>query len=309
MEPSDLVKTLRKGWLVILVGLLLGGAAGLGATMAIAPEYTSATKLFVAVRTGDAASASDVSQGNSAAQQKVRSYADIVGTGSVLQPVIDELALDTTVARLARSVSTTISTNTVVVTIAVSGPSAAETARVADAVGASFTKVVERLETPAPGAASLVTVSPVQQAVVPTAPSGPNRNLNVAVGAIIGLIAGFGLAVLRSVMDTRVHGPREIGAATTAPMLGTIGADPNIRKEPLIVRADPRNPLAEAYRTLRTNLQFVDLASGGGTFVVTSAMPAEGKTTTTANLAVALAETGRRSSSSTRTSAAPALPR
>lgn len=292
MEPSDLVKTLRKGWLVIVAGLLLGAAAGFGATLATPPEYTSATKLFVAVRTGDTASATDVSQGNSAAQQKVRSYADIVGTGSVLQPVIDELGLDTTVARLARSVSTTISTNTVVVTIAVSGPSAAETARVADAVGASFTKVVERLETPAPGAASLVSVSPVQQAVVPTVPSGPNRNLNMAVGAIIGLIAGFGLAVLRSVLDTRVHGPREIGTATDAPMLGTIGADPNIRKEPLIVRADPRNPLAEAYRTLRTNLQFVDLASGGGTFVVTSAMPSEGKTTTTANLAVALAETG-----------------
>ena len=63
-------------------------------------------------------------------------------------------------------------------------------------------------------------------------------------------------------------------------------------KRPLIVHADPRNPRAESFRSLRTNLQFVNIEGGPRSFVVSSAGPGEGKSTTTANLAISLAETG-----------------
>lgn len=294
MDTANLVKVFRKGWLLITLGLLLGGATGFGAATVATPEYTAAVKLFVAVRTPDAASATDVSQGNAAAQQKVRSYADVILTESTLQPVIDELGLDTTPTSLARRVQPTINTNTVVVTIAVTDVSAERSAQIADAVGASFIEVVERLEKPSADATSLVRASTVQSAVVPTAPSSPNTPLHVAVGLALGALLGFAAALLRSIVDTRVHGPRDVAATTDSPILATLGFDPDVKRRPLIVSADPRNPLAEAYRTLRTNLQFVDLAAANGSFVVTSAMPSEGKTTSTANLAIALAETGAR---------------
>ncbi len=294
MDTANLVKVFRKGWLLITIGLLLGGGAGFTAAEAATPEYTAAVKLFVAVRTPDAASATDVSQGNAAAQQKVRSYADVILTESILQPVIDELGLDTTPTALARRVQPTINTNTVVMTIAVTDGSARRSARIADAIGTSFIRVIEGLEKPSPDATSLVRASTIQGAVVPSAPSSPNTPLHLAVGLALGALLGFGAALLRSVVDTRVHGPRDVATSTDSPILATLGFDHDAKRRPLIVSADPRNPLAEAYRALRTNLQFVDLGSGNGSFVVTSAMPSEGKTTSTANLAIALAETGAR---------------
>ena len=294
MDTANLVKVFRKGWLLITIGISLGGGAGLAAAEVATPEYTAAVKLFVAVRTPDAASATDVSQGNAAAQQKVRSYADVILTESILQPVIDELGLDTTPTALARRVQPTINTNTVVMTIAVTDESARRSARIADAIGTSFIRVIEGLEKPSADATSLVRASTIQSAVVPGAPSSPNKPLHVAVGLALGALLGFGAALLRSVVDTRVHGPHDVAAVTDSPLLATLGFDHEAKRRPLIVSADPRNPLAEAYRALRTSLQFVDLGSGNGSFVVTSAMPSEGKTTSTANLAIALAETGAR---------------
>jgi len=292
MELPELLTTVRKGWVLILAGAFLGVGAGVAATVLATPEYTATTKLFVSVRTGDAASASDVSQGNAAAQQKVRSYTDVVTAADVLQPVVDELGLRTTPARLARSIEATTSTNTVVMRIAATDIVPARASAVANAVGASFSKVVSELETPPGSRASQVTVKTIEAAVVPTAPSAPNRTVNLGIGALLGLLAGFAGAVLRSMADTRIHTLRDVTTTTAAPILGTIGYDASAKTRPLVVHADPRSPLAESFRTLRTNLQFVDLASTGGSFVVTSAMPSEGKTTTTANLAIALAESG-----------------
>ncbi|MFJ4221468.1 polysaccharide biosynthesis tyrosine autokinase [Curtobacterium luteum] len=294
MDTPNLVKALRKGWLLIVLGLLLGGGAGFAGAKVATPEYDSSVKLFVAVRTPYAASATDVSQGNAAAQQKVRSYADVILTESILQPVIDELRLDTTPTALARRVQPTINTNTVVITITVTDPSAVRSARIADAIGRSSIRVIEGLEKPSAGATSQVRASIVQTAVVPTAPSSPNTSLNLAVGLALGALLGFGGALLRNVVDTRVHGPRDVAATTDSPILATLGFDHEAKRRALVVSAEPRSPLAEAYRGLRTNLQFVDLGAGDGSFVVTSAMPGEGKTTSTANLAVALAETGAR---------------
>lgn len=292
MDLPDLVKTIRKGWLLILVGLVAGVGAGLGLTAITEREYTATTKLFVSVRTSDSSSAADVSQGSAAAQQKVRSYTEVATSASVLQPVITKLGLDVTPAALARQVEATTPVSSVVMTISVTDRSATAAAEIANAIGASFSTYVSELETPTEGGASQVKVADITSAVVPAAPSSPNRTVNVGVGALLGLLLGFVSAVLRSMLDTRVHGPRDVAAVTGAPVLGTIGFDALAGRRPLIVQSEPRSPLAEAFRALRTNLQFVDLTSSGGSFVVTSAMPSEGKTTTTANLAIAIAETG-----------------
>ncbi|WP_309491626.1 MULTISPECIES: polysaccharide biosynthesis tyrosine autokinase [unclassified Microbacterium] len=111
---------------------------------------------------------------------------------------------------------------------------------------------------------------------------------------MIGLALGLAIAMLRTVLDNRIHTLHDIETLTDRPVLGGIAFDPDAAKRPLIVHADPRSPRAESFRSLRTNLQFLDLDSGPRIFVVSSAGPGEGKSTTTANLAIALAETGAR---------------
>ena len=113
-------------------------------------------------------------------------------------------------------------------------------------------------------------------------------------GLLVGLAIGIGTAVLRSVLDTRLHTSHDIEQVTDKPILGGISFDPDILKHRLIVQMDPRNPRAEAYRSLRTNLQFLNIEGGPRSFVITSPAPGEGKSTTTVNLAIALAETGAR---------------
>ncbi|MBD3782268.1 MAG: CpsD/CapB family tyrosine-protein kinase, partial [Micrococcales bacterium] len=70
--------------------------------------------------------------------------------------------------------------------------------------------------------------------------------------------------------------------------------DPDTVRRPLIVEVDPRSPRAEAFRSLRTNLRFVDAANHPRTIVVTSSIAGEGKSTLTANLALTMAQAGSR---------------
>ena len=293
MELRDYIRILRKGWAFIAALTLAGLAVGALTSLLATPTYVSSTRLFVSVQAQDSSTTVDAVQGSSAAQQKVRSYVDVVTSDSVLAPVVDELGLDMTPAALASRISADSPLNTVLINITVTDTEAQRAADIANAVGASLTDVVvNELETPSGGGASLVKIATIVPGSVPSGPATPRTALNIGLGLVVGLVLGVGAAVLRSTLDTRIHGSHDVELVTDAPIVGGISYDPGAKKNPLIVHVDPRNPRAESFRTLRTNLQFVNLDSGGRCFVVTSSLPGEGKTTTTANLAVALAETG-----------------
>ncbi|MET0887058.1 MAG: polysaccharide biosynthesis tyrosine autokinase, partial [Mycetocola sp.] len=109
-----------------------------------------------------------------------------------------------------------------------------------------------------------------------------------------GLAVGLGAALLREALDNRVRNERDVELITTAPVIGGIAFDPKAKQRPLIVHVDPRSPRAESFRTLRTNLSFLDVGAQGRMFVVTSSVQSEGKSTTAANLAISLADAGAR---------------
>lgn len=295
MELRDYLRILHKNWIVILVCLLAGVGGAAAYSYLQTPQYASSTKLYVSVRSEDAANG-DLVQGTTFARQVVTSYVDVVPTALVLQPVIDELGLDMSVSQLAERISASAPVNTVMLQIAVSGPDPEQTAQIADAVGESLTEAVRTtLDAPAvEGGASPVQVTTVQPAVVPTRPASPNIPLNIVLGVVLGLALGAAIATLRTVLDTRVRTLHDIEQLTDAPLLGGIAFDPDAQKRPLIVHADPRSPRSESFRSLRTNLQFLNVEGGPRSFVVSSAGAGEGKSTTTANLAIAIAETGAR---------------
>ena len=293
VELRDYIRIVRKGWAFIALLALTGVAAGAVSTLLMTPKYTSSTQLFVSVQSSDSSSANELVQGGAAAQQKVRSYVDVVTSTTVLAPVIQELGLPVTSAELAEQITAETPANTVLIDITVEDDEAASAASIANAVAESFARtVVEELETPSAGGPSLVKVAVIEPAVEAASPSSPRPLTNIAVGLLVGLALGVAAAVLRSTLDTRIHGAFDVEHVTNSPILGGISFDPTARKRPLIVQADPRSPRAESFRALRTNLQFVNLESTSRCFVMTSSLPGEGKTTTTANLAIALAETG-----------------
>jgi Mrp family chromosome partitioning ATPase/capsular polysaccharide biosynthesis protein len=124
----------------------------------------------------------------------------------------------------------------------------------------------------------------------------PQPVRNAALGLFLGLVLGAGLAFLVEALDTRVRSASEIGLRLGLPLLARIPAPPRklAREDRLVMLANPTSSQAEAFRMLRTNLDFVELDSDARTLLVTSALEQEGKSTTAANLAVALVRAGRR---------------
>ena len=141
------------------------------------------------------------------------------------------------------------------------------------------------------GGAQLVT-----PAAVPTSPVEPKPLRTGVLAVLLGLVLGLGLAFLRELLDDSVKSKDDLErVAPGVPVLGLIpvvGAWKGKDAPYLVSLEDPTSPAAEAYRTLRTSIQFIGLEQPMRTLQVTSANPQEGKTTTLANLAVALARSG-----------------
>ena len=139
-------------------------------------------------------------------------------------------------------------------------------------------------------------LSVVEPAIVPTTPFSPKTKSNVLVAATIGFVLAAGAAFLLEYLDDTIKTDEDVERVLQTSTLGAIARIQPI-KEPgdhLIARNHPRAPISEAYRVLRTNLQFSNLSNPASTVLVTSAGPREGKTTTAANLAITMAQAGKR---------------
>jgi non-specific protein-tyrosine kinase len=140
-------------------------------------------------------------------------------------------------------------------------------------------------------------LSVVEPAVAPDQPSSPRPLLNTLLAAIVGLVLAVGIAFLVEFLDDSLKTADEVEEAVELPTLGAIlrmKGDPG-RSEiyRLATLLQPRSPVAEAYRSLRTNIEFAAVDEPVPILLVTSSIPSEGKTTTAANLAVAFAQAGR----------------
>ncbi|MBT2519666.1 polysaccharide biosynthesis tyrosine autokinase [Arthrobacter sp. ISL-28] len=291
MDLRDYLRILRRNWMVIvalaLAGLLVGGAASLLSK----PTYTAETQLFVAIQ--GSGTIQELQQGNTFTQARVQSYVKTVDSPVVLQPVIDALGLDVTADELAGKVTAGTDVNTVLISIAVDDSSPVQASAIAEAVANSLIKAVDMLEKPKAGGTSPVSLSVIKPAIAPLYPSAPNTRLDLILGTLMGTVLGLGVALLRTTLDARIRNEDDLRQVTDSPLLGAISFDQDAEKQPLVTQSAPQSPRAEAFRQLRTNLQFANVTGTANTVLITSSLPGEGKSTTAANLAIALAQAGR----------------
>jgi capsular exopolysaccharide synthesis family protein len=127
----------------------------------------------------------------------------------------------------------------------------------------------------------------IEPASVPRSPIRPRPLQNTALAAAVGLMLAAGIAFLVEYLDDTLKTPEDVERLLGLPVLGFIAQMPYKRKEAeqVFVARQPRSPVSEAFRSLRTNLEFSAVERPICTILVTSAGPSEGKTTVAANLA------------------------
>jgi polysaccharide biosynthesis transport protein len=145
----------------------------------------------------------------------------------------------------------------------------------------------------------------IAPAALPDSPASPNSRLDVGIGLLVGLFLGVVLAFVRDRTDDRLRGREDLAERLDRPVLATVPPlSKRVRQEgklrwkrrhknSLVTLEQPNSPAAESYRTLRTRLARLASQLDINSVMVVSAGVGEGKSTTAANLAVVLSETGK----------------
>jgi capsular exopolysaccharide synthesis family protein len=297
VDLRQLLRTLQHQWRFVaaVFGACVVIAAGL--TSIIAPMYSSTAQIYITA-TGQSLGNADPFNASLYAQQRITSYAALATDPSVLKKVIERVGSSLTTDELAKQTSSVVTPGTFILPITVKDKNPGSAQDLANAMADEIAALVTQLETP-PATATNKNPAPALAAQTPGEasynpdPVSPNLTLNVIVGGLLGLLVGVAGAVLRETFDTSVKTSHELAELTGSSVMAVIPYDSGVKKHPLMT-SPQASPLAgEPYRVLRTNLQFVDLDSKRQMFVVSSAVPKEGKTVTAVNLALAMASSGR----------------
>jgi succinoglycan biosynthesis transport protein ExoP len=290
VELKDYLRVLRLRWRLVFACVLAALAAAAAVSVLTVPVYQSDAKFFVRAANSDG-SVGSAYTGSLFTQQRVKSYKEFITSPTVTQAVVARLGDSTlTPDMVAGKLSADANLDTVNLNLHGTDRDAARAQKITQAAAEAFRDYVGKLE------GSSTSVSPVAlEIVVPATEAhqtAPRTKLNLALGMLVGLALGVGLAVLREVLDTRVKSPADMDERFKLATLAVVGFDPQAKERPLIVQDDPKSARAEAFRRLRTNLQFVDVDQHPQSIVITSALQSEGKTTTACNLAIALSSAG-----------------
>lgn len=147
-------------------------------------------------------------------------------------------------------------------------------------------------------AQSLSTIQIVEMARPDTIPVRPNILTNTLLGVAVGLMLAGGIIFLVEYLDDTIRSPEEITRLFDISPLGYIARLPHSRNqrnnEGVYVLQNPRSPISEAFRSLRTNIEFAGVVEPINTILVTSPGPKEGKSTVTANLAAVMMHGGKK---------------
>jgi capsular exopolysaccharide synthesis family protein len=291
VELKDYWNAIRRRWTVVLLCVVIAVAAAAFLTWQTTPQYASSGRLFVSTTPADT---SDAYQGSLFATQRVASYADLVGSRQLAERVSDDLGGSLDPDELTETVTAQVVPETVILEISATDPDPVMARDLAQAYAKALSDLVVDIETPNGQTDALIKASIVDNAQVATSPVSPQPARNLGLALVLGLLVGVGAAVLRELLDTSVSSAEDVAQVTETPILGHINTDlAAVKRAPGEALVD-NTPWAEAFRVLRTNMQYVEVDHDQQVFVVTSSLPSEGKSTTAVNLAITLALANRR---------------
>ena len=276
---------------IIIISLLLAGVASSYLLYSLeAPAFRAEAQVFVSTP-ANSLDISSLATGSNFSQQRVKSYAQIINSPLTLKRVIEQLNLEITPEQLSSEISATAPLDTVLISISVTNENAKYAADIANATADQFGQVVSELEMRSIDLETPIKVSTVRRAEVPTAPFSPKLSIYLLLGLLFGFASGIAIATIRKMLDTTIKDEDDLFGF---PLLAAISFDITADEKPLISKLSRYAIRTESFRTLRTNIKYVIPSIPAKVIAVTSALPNEGKTTTSINLAISLAQGGNR---------------
>ncbi|RIJ76937.1 protein tyrosine kinase, partial [Nakamurella silvestris] len=281
MELQSYLRALRRSWWLVAVCFFLAIGGGIFVTLRTPPMYQSSVTFFV-----QTPSETSALQGDTFGQKRVNSYVQLASSQRLAEMLIADTGLNLTPAQVSSRISASGDLNTVIMTVKVTDSIPSRGLQIATSISTQFVDLVSAMEKPAAGGLAPVRLEVVSGPTLNSAQVSPQPFFNMTLAALIGLAIGIGAALLREFMDTSVRNVDTLQEAAGTPVIGVIGFDESARKSPLIIDSSAKSNRAESFRQLRTNLQFVDVDQPPRVVVVTSAIPDEGKSSTSTNLAI-----------------------
>jgi capsular exopolysaccharide synthesis family protein len=310
MEFRDYVRIVLSHWVGVLVLALLGVLAAVGYNATQPAVYQASATVLVSA--GSSRDASTATINDSLARNRVASYASIATSTRVANKVLQDPRypkndLPATAGALVAQMSTTQPVNTVLLQLNARASTPESSALLANMWVAALADEIAAVEgtTPPSQAPSPESIKGLHLVTLSEASSGtqvlPRKNLNLAVGLMVGLLLGFAYAMIRHQFDRRLRSSAEVEKQFGQAVIGMIPQSAQMRQGEgralsLAVTGTVESSsasTAEAFRKLRTNLAFMDVDNPPRVIVVTSPKQSDGKSTVAANLAAAIAIGGQ----------------
>lgn len=301
---------LNKAWLIGIVSVVCAVVTLLGTFFFVTPQYKSAAMFYVnnnSMSLGDAA-ASITSSDISASRGLVKSYIVILNTRDTLNDVIDYAEVDRKYSQLKKMISAEAVDSTEIFQVVVTSPDPKEAEAIANAIAYILPK---RISSIIEGTSAKI----VESAVAASKPSSPSYTKNTMIGLLAGMVLSAGAVILWVLMDTTIRKEEDIAQICRYPVLAAVpdmeahgkggygysydrdkkNAALQAGRKPVLIGGEVSFAAAEAYKLLRTKLQFA-FADGNESHVIgiSSALSGEGKSLSSINLAYSLSQLGKR---------------
>ncbi len=283
----DFLKAALRFWwlLIIMISLSVGSAYYLTKNV-IKPVYRTQSKIFIGREDSSYTSLNliDLQIG----EQLVKDYTELVKTDRVLKEVIEKMELDLTPRALAAMIDVKNVDDSRFISIVLHHTDPELAMLLAN-------QISDVLEDKAVEIVGAKNIQIVDYAMYPEKPVSPKMLLNVAIAAIVGLVVFLLVIIIRLAIASKIETKEDIAELCTYPVLGSVPKIKDNKYNKLAVKYDKDTHISEAFRMIRSNLHYLNTtANENKTLMFTSALSAEGKSTTVANLAVAFSLIGKK---------------
>ena len=322
MTILDFVRTTRANLVLLILGIIIGALLGVGYSLTQPKVYAASASGYVTIGSGGTI---DVLSGSSAAKDRARSYSAIVSSEAVAKIIQEKNPnMGMTVSGIRGSVTASTDENSSLIKVSAHASTPEQAQVLANSALHATAEYIKNIEgnngasgnggnnaTPnaengnaagasasantavSGNAANNIRVIPLDNASINPPLVSPNYTRNTLIGAVAGLVLVYVVIFLRRSVDQRIRTRDDAVKATGSSILGVLPTSDDLTEENIVTGSSSDHIAQESIRQLRTNLRFVNIDEPPRSFLVTSAVPSEGKSTVSLSLARSMAESGQ----------------